>query len=228
MRLDKFLADMSFGTRKEVKEIIKKKRVQINGNIITKADYKVSLDDEIYVDDDLIEYVEYEYIVLNKPQDYVCALEDRYYPVIMELVDTIRKDLVPVGRLDVDTEGLILITNDGQMNHKLLSPKSHVDKTYYVEVDAPIPADAQEIFSQPMDLDDFITQPAKLEVLSETSANLTISEGKFHQVKRMFEKVGCTVTYLRRDKFGPLTLGDLELGESRYLTEDEISTLQNL
>lgn len=228
MRLDKYLADMSFGTRKEVKEIIKEKRVQVNGKTITKADYKVTFEDEIFVDDELIEYIEYEYIILNKPQDYICALEDRRYPVIMELIDSIRKDLVPVGRLDVDTEGLILITNDGQLNHKLLAPKSHVDKTYYVEVDAPIPDDAVEIFSKPIDLGDFITQPAKLEVLSENSANLTISEGKFHQVKRMFEKIGCIVTYLRRDKFGPLTLEDLELGDYRDLTEEELNLLKNI
>lgn len=228
MRLDKYLADMSFGTRKEVKEIIKEKRVQVNGKIITKADYKVSFEDEIFVDNELIEYIEYEYIILNKPQDYICALEDRRYPVIMELIDSIRKDLVPVGRLDVDTEGLILITNDGQLNHKLLAPKSHVDKTYYVEVDAPIPNNAVDVFSKPMDLGDFITQPAKLEVLSENCANLTISEGKFHQVKRMFEKIGCTVTYLRRDKFGPLTLENLELGEYRDLTEEELDLLKNI
>lgn len=227
MRLDKFLADMSFGTRKEVKQLLKEKRVQINGKIITKADFKVSFEDEIYVDDELIEYVEYEYLILNKPQGYVCALEDRRYPVIMELIESIRKDLVPVGRLDVDTEGLILITNDGQLNHKLLSPKSHVDKTYYVEVDTVIPEDAVDIFAKPMDLDDFITQPAKLEIIDETSANLTICEGKFHQVKRMFEKVGCTVTYLRRDQFGPLTLSDLELGEFRDLTEEEIELLKS-
>ncbi|MBQ0064527.1 MAG: rRNA pseudouridine synthase [Firmicutes bacterium] len=227
MRLDKFLADMSFGTRKEVKQLIKEKRVQINGKIVTKADFKVDFEDEVYVDDERIEYVEYEYLILNKPQDYVCALEDRRYPVIMELIESIRKDLVPVGRLDVDTEGLILITNDGQLNHKLLAPKSHVDKTYYVEVDNPIPENAVEIFSKPMDLDDFITQPAKLEILDETSANLTISEGKFHQVKRMFEKVGCTVTYLRRDQFGPLELGDLDIGEYRELSPEEVEALKN-
>lgn len=225
MRLDKFLADMQLGTRSEVKKLIQKGHVTIDGQIIKKADYKVSEDTIVYVDGMPVDYVSYEYYILNKPAGYICATEDSIHPVIMELIPTIRKDLSPVGRLDKDTEGLIIITNDGELNHKLLSPKNHVDKTYYVEVDTTIPDNAKEIFSQPMEFEEFTSLPAQYENITETSAYLTIHEGKYHQVKRMFEKLGCTVTYLKRIQFGPLTLDGLELGEYREITQEELEVL---
>ena len=227
MRLDKYLADMKAGTRSSVKELIRKGRVSVNGEIIKDAGKKIETTDEIRIDGELLTYVEYEYILLNKPQGYVCALEDRRYPVVMELLETKRKDLVPVGRLDVDTEGVLLLTNDGMLNHKLLAPKSHVDKKYYAEVDRDIPEEAAELFSQEMDLGDFISKPAHLEILDKRKAFLTIQEGKFHQVKRMFEKIGCTVTYLKRVSFGPLELKDLSVGGYRSLSEEEIEALKN-
>lgn len=227
MRLDKFLADMSLGTRSEVKKIIASKRIKVNGSIVNKADYQVKEVDEIYFDDQLINYVDYEYYVLNKPKGYICATEDKNYPVVMELINSKRKDLVPIGRLDKDTEGLLLISNDGKLNHHLLSPKSHVIKKYYVEVDTKIPENAEEIFAREMDLGDFIAKPALFERINETSAYLSITEGKYHQVKRMFEKIGCTVTYLKRMEFKNLNLDGLDVGQYRSLTEEEISNLKN-
>ena len=221
MRIDKYLADMSCGSRKEVKELLKLGRVKVNDVIIKKNDYKVNENDIVKLDDEIINYLEYEYYILNKPAGYISALEDNLYPVIIDLVNTRRKDVVPVGRLDLDTEGIILLTNDGQLNHRLLSAKYHVDKKYYVELESDIDESVIDTFARPLDLGDFITLPAKLEILDKRSAYLTISEGKYHQVKRMFEAIGNKVIYLRRDEFGPLKTGDLKLGEFRELTEEE-------
>ena len=199
MRIDKYLADMSCGSRKEVKELLKLGRVKVNDVIIKKNDYKVNENDIVKLDDEIINYLEYEYYILNKPAGYISALEDNRYPVIIDLVNTRRKDVVPVGRLDLDTEGIILLTNDGQLNHRLLSAKYHVDKKYYVELESDIDESAIDTFARPLDLGDFITLPAKLEILDKRSAYLTISECKYHQVKRMFEAIGNKVIYLRRD-----------------------------
>ena len=228
MRLDKYLADMQVGTRSVVKEIIRKGRVEVNGVITKKSDSQVSMTDEIKVDGNLITYLEYEYLVMNKPADYLTAREDKRYPVIMDIVESVRKDLVPVGRLDKDTEGVLLITNDGDLNHNLLSPKSHVQKVYYAELDADLPDDAKETLSKPMVFSDFTAAPAdNFEVITKRSAYLTISEGKFHQVKRMFAKLGCNVTYLKRVRFANLEVDDLKPGEYRPLTKEEIETLKS-
>lgn len=227
MRLDKYLADMKIGTRSQVKELIKKGHIKINDEIVKKSDYKVESSDVIKYDDKQVDYIEYEYIILNKPQGYLSATEDNYDKTIMELIDSKRKDLVPVGRLDKDSEGLILITNDGQLNHKLLDPKNHVNKKYYVEVDTKLVDNAKDLFKEPMDLGDFITKPAKFEKIDDYHAYLTISEGKFHQVKRMFSKIGSEVIYLKRISFKNLVLGDLKIGEYRYLTEEELEILKN-
>ena len=162
MRIDKYLADMSCGSRKEVKELLKLGRVKVNDVIIKKNDYKVNENDIVKLDDEIINYLEYEYYILNKPAGYISALEDNRYPVIIDLVNTRRKDVVPVGRLDLDTEGIILLTNDGQLNHRLLSAKYHVDKKYYVELESDIDESAIDTFARPLDLGDFITLPAKL------------------------------------------------------------------
>ncbi|MDB7980748.1 MULTISPECIES: pseudouridine synthase [Faecalicoccus] len=226
VRLDKFLSHMGYGTRNEVKNIIKNGWVTIDGETIKKADFQVKEDQTVYVDDVPVSYVRYEYYILNKPAGYVSATEDNLYPTVMELIPSIRNDLYPVGRLDLDTEGLLLVCNDGQLTHELLSPKKHVLKKYYVEFEGSLPENAIDIFAQPMDLDDFVTKPAQLEVLDQDKAYLTISEGKFHQVKRMFQKVGCEVTYLQRVCFGPLELKDLEIGRARALTPEEIELLK--
>lgn len=226
VRLDKFLSHMGYGTRNEVKNIIKNGWVTIEGKTIKKADFQVKEDQTVYVDDVPVSYVRYEYYILNKPAGYVSATEDTLHPTVMELIPSIRNDLYPVGRLDLDTEGLLLVCNDGQLTHELLSPKKHVLKKYYVEFEGSLPENAIDIFAQPMDLDDFVTKPAQLEVLDQDKAYITISEGKFHQVKRMFQKVGCEVTYLQRVCFGPLELKDLEIGRARALTPEEIELLK--
>lgn len=226
VRLDKFLSHMGYGTRNEVKNIIKNGWVTIEGKTIKKADFQVKEDQTVYVDDVPVSYVRYEYYILNKPAGYVSATEDTLHPTVMELIPSIRNDLYPVGRLDLDTEGLLLVCNDGQLTHELLSPKKHVLKKYYVEFEGTLPENAIDVFAQSMDLDDFITKPAKLEVLDQNKAYLTISEGKFHQVKRMFLKVGCEVTYLKRVCFGQLELKDLEIGQARALTPEEIELLK--
>ncbi len=226
MRLDKYLSHMGFGTRNDVKKIIKNGWVTINDETIKKADYNVKEEDIVCVDDEPINYVEFEYYMLNKPAGYVSATEDRLYPTVMELIQSQRHDLYPVGRLDIDTEGLLLISNDGTFTHNLLSPKKHVDKKYYVEFDGVLPKNAVELFSKPMQLEDFIASPSQLEIIDQNKAYLTIHEGKFHQVKRMFEHVGCTVTYLKRVQFSFLTLDKLEVGEFRALTKDEVEKLK--
>ena len=228
MRLDKYLADMQVGTRSIVKEIIRKGRVEVNGVIVKKSDAQVKLNDEIKVDGDLINYLEYEYLVMNKPADYLTACEDKRYPVVMDIIHSVRKDLGPVGRLDKDTEGVLLITNDGDLNHALLSPKYHVQKTYYAEVDNDLPDNAKEILSKPMVFSDFTAAPAdNYEQISKRSAYLTISEGKFHQVKRMFAKLGTNVIYLKRVKFANLDVEDLKPGQYRPLSEEEITILKS-
>ena len=227
MRLDKYLADMKIGTRSQVKEIVKKGRIKVNNEVIKNSDYKIKESDNVYIDGNKVEYLEYEYIILNKPKGYLSATEDKYDKTIMELINSKRKGLSPVGRLDKDTEGLILITNDGKLNHDLLDPKKHVDKKYYVEVDTVLNKDAKEIFSKPMDLGDFIAKPAIYERIDDYHAYLTISEGKFHQVKRMFEKIGNKVIYLKRISFKNLNLNNLQLGEYRHLTKEELEELKN-
>ncbi len=226
MRLDKYLADMTEYSRSDIKKLIKEKRISVNGETSLKADLKVSNEDAIFIDDEQIIYEQYEYYLLNKPAGYLCTLD--YSPNVVELIDSSRRDLSPVGRLDKDTEGLILITNDGQLNHRLLAPKYHVDKTYYVETDIRIPDDAVSTFSKPMEFSDFTSEPATLNILDNNKATLTIHEGKFHQVKRMFQKIGCEVTYLRRISFAFLDLGHLKIGEYRRLTDEEIKKLKAL
>ncbi|MBQ9036811.1 MAG: rRNA pseudouridine synthase [Erysipelotrichaceae bacterium] len=224
MRLDKYLSDMTDYSRNDIKKLVKDKRVTVNGITVNNSDLKVSEADVICIDDEPVEYETFEYYLLNKPAGYLCTLD--YSPNILELIDSNRKGLSPVGRLDKDTEGLILITNDGQLNHRLLAPKHHVDKTYYVETDVEIKPEAVEIMSKPMQFEDFTSEPAKLEILDNKKAYLTIHEGKFHQVKRMFAKIGCNVTYLKRISFGPLQLGDLEIGQYRKLTKEEAASLK--
>lgn len=226
MRLDKYLADMKCGTRSEVKKLIKAKRVKVNGETMKDASYDVRESDTVTLDSEEISYVEKEYYLLYKPAGTVCALEDRKYPVVMELIDSRRKDLFPVGRLDLDTEGVLLITNDGKLAHSLLSPKHHVEKTYYAETENDLPEDAEKLLETPMDLGDFITLPAKAKVLSSRSAELTVHEGKYHQVKRMFEKIGAPVSYLKRISFGGLDLTGLDKGDFRSLSEEEIEDLK--
>ncbi len=235
MRLDKYLAEMSVGTRSEVKKIIKTGRVFVNDIAAEKPECKVNPGiDMICVDGQAIEYFKYKYYMLNKPQGVVSATTDREHPTVISLItQSKRRDLFPVGRLDIDTEGLLLITNDGDLSHRLLSPKKHVDKTYLVRTKGIVNADDVRILEQGVDIgDEKPTLPARvcnLIVLEEgqTELELTIQEGRYHQVKRMLEHVGKPVIYLKRISMGPLRLDpDLPIGESRSLTSEEIAQLQ--
>ena len=226
MRLNKFIAETGFCSRRKADELINEGRVTVN-----KAEaiigMEVKPEDVVKIDGERIKLnTRYEYYILNKPQGYVSATEDMVYPTVMELVQSQRHDLYPVGRLDVDTEGLLLISNDGKLTHEVLSPKKHVDKKYYVEFDGTLPENAVDFFNQPMEFEEFTSAPSKLEILDTNKAYLTIHEGKFHQVKRMFEKANCTVTYLQRIEFGPLKLDNLPLGEFRALTQEELDALK--
>ena len=230
MRIDKFLAECGIGTRSEVKKYIKAKQITVNGEFLLKPDQKVDENvDVICFQGNQILYEKYVYYLLHKPSGCVTAKQDNMHKTVMEYFsEEIRdKGIAPVGRLDLDTEGMLLFTNDGPLTHHLLSPTHHIPKTYYAILDKAVPETAVELFKTGVDIgDDKPTLPAKLVILSENEAELTIHEGRFHQVKRMFEAVGCTVTYLKRLSMGPLELGALAKGEYRKLTEDEVKLLQ--
>ena len=228
MRLDKFLAHAGIGTRKEVKELIRKKRVSVNGVIQKKDDVKIDeLKDEVCLDGEVIRYQQFVYYMLNKPQGVVSATVDSQYKTVLECFDCyLPDDVFPVGRLDIDTEGLLLISNDGQLAHRLLSLKYHVDKTYYVKCEKEITDEMVKGLSQTIELKEEVYQPGVVEVISKDELYLTIQEGKFHQVKRMLHHVGNEVIFLKRVSFGPLTLDESLLpGEYRELSEEEIERL---
>lgn len=231
LRLDKYLADMGVGTRSEVKRMIAKGQLSIDGRVVKKPETKIDTEqDEVLYQGQKISYVEYEYYMLNKPAGVVSATEDKSERTVIDLIDSRRKDLFPAGRLDKDTEGLLLITNDGQMAHRLLSPKKHVDKVYYARIDGFVAKADVKAFSEGLDIgEEHLTLPAKLCILkagSESEVKVTMQEGKFHQVKRMFHAVGKEVLYLRRIQIGSLELDDTLLpGTYRKLTEKEIQLL---
>lgn len=239
LRIDKYLADCGIGTRSEVKKYIKAKQITVNGTVATKPEQKIDeVADKVCFKGQPITYEKYVYYLLHKPAGCVTAKQDNVHKTVMEYFpEEIRaKDIAPVGRLDLDTEGLLLFTNDGPLTHHLLSPTHHISKTYYAVLDKEVPESAVELFKNGVDIgDDKLTLPAELVILSVAvndtgekvySAELTIHEGRFHQVKRMFEAVGCTVTYLKRVSMGNLTLGELEKGEYYKLSEDEVKVLQ--
>lgn len=227
-RLDKFLAQIPLGSRSQVKDMIKAGRVSVNGETAVRPEWKIDpARDRIEADGRALSGEAYVYYMLNKPAGVITATKDGGRRTVLDLLEDRRRDLFPVGRLDLDTEGLLLITNDGKLGHALLSPRRHVDKTYYVETDGPIPPNAAEVFAGGVELGDFTALPARLELLGERRCHLTIQEGKFHQVKRMFASLGVTVTYLKRISMGSLTLdGALQPGEYRSLTERELENLR--
>ena len=233
MRLDKFLCEMGVGTRSEVKAYLKKGQVTVNGEIIKKPEVKIDENkDCICFQGQPLVYEAVQYFLLNKPAGCVTATRDNLSETVMSfLPDNHRDDLFPVGRLDKDTEGLLLITNDGQLAHELLSPRKHVDKTYFAVIDGEVREEHKQLFLDGLDIgDENLTMPAKLEILKSgevSEIKLTIQEGRFHQVKRMFEAIGTKVTYLKRISMGPLVLGDLKPGEVRILTDSELESLRN-
>lgn len=238
LRLDKYLCDMQIGSRAEVKGLIKKKHIKVNEETVTKPELKIDTDNDIIkFDDEVINYQEYEYFMLNKPQGVISAANDKSDKTVIDLIkDAKRKDLFPVGRLDKDTEGLLLITNDGELSHNLLSPKKHVDKTYFAKVKGHITDEEVLKFKNGLVVDEtFTAKPAQLEVLefnandNTTDIQITIHEGKFHQVKRMFEAVGSKVLYLKRLSMGTLLLDrNLMPGEYRKLSQEEINALKGV
>ena len=229
-RLDKMLAHMGYGSRKEVKELIRKGYVSVDGEIIYSDDYKVKEDSEIIIFDEVVKYDEFVYLMLNKPDGYISATFDNNMPTVLDLIYGYEsRNLFPVGRLDIDTYGLLILTNDGKLAHKLLSPKNHVNKKYYVKYDGKYNDKFIEIFKKGIPLEDFTCKPAEFVNLGNNEAYITISEGKFHQIKRMMEYVGCEVTYLERIEFGGIKLDNsLKRGEFRPLSNEEIDILKNV
>ena len=235
MRLDKFLVACAIGSRTEVKNFLKTGRVTVNGKKEKSA--KLQIDegtDEIHFDGEKLDYEEFVYYMMNKPQGVISATEDPKHKTVLDLMDDYAraKEVFPVGRLDIDTHGLLLLTNDGKLAHALLSPKRHVDKTYLVQAKG-IMTDADvETFSQGIPLKDFTCQPAKLELVSidtekdQSLVRVTIAEGKFHQVKRMVAYCGKEVVDLQRLNMGTLTLDEeLKRGEWRRLSKEELEGL---
>ena len=235
-RLDKYLVEMSVASRSTIKEMARKGRITVNGTTVKASDIKIDEDNDIVaVDGQIIAYSHMEYFMLNKPAGVITATEDKHAATVLDLIkERVRNDLFPVGRLDKDTEGLLLITNDGDLAHRLLAPKKHVDKVYFAIIEGIVTEAHIRVFASGMKLlDGTDIMPGELEILevNEEDATsrilLTIHEGKFHQVKRMFEAVGTEVVYLKRISMGPLVLDDaLAPGEYRRLTDEELAMLK--
>lgn len=235
MRLDKFLVACVVGSRTEVKNLLKAGRVTVNGKKEKSAKLQIDEErDEIRFDGQVLKYEEFVYYMMNKPQGVISATEDTKHRTVLDLLDDFArtKEVFPVGRLDIDTHGLLLLTNDGQLAHVLLSPKRHVDKIYLAQVEGIMSQEDVDTFAKGIPLKDFTCQPAKLEILSvdsdkdESQVRVTIAEGKFHQVKRMVAYCGKEVVDLQRLTMGTLVLDEnLEQGEWRRLTKEELEVL---
>lgn len=230
MRLDQFLTSVLGVSRKDAKIILKQKKVLVNQKLETNPSLQIDeTKDEVIYNNQILKYQEHIYLILNKPNGYITSTEDYNHQTVMDLINhPLKHKLFPVGRLDIDTEGLLLITNNGPLSHELLSPKKHVSKTYYVEIDKAFPTDGIEILKNGIMLDGTKSVAEDIELINETSLNLTITEGKYHQVKRMMAHLGLNVTYLKRISFGNLKLpNDLEIGSFRELTVSEVKLLVN-
>ena len=234
MRLDKCLADCGLGTRSEVKSLLKAKRITVNGKVVNNGKVQVNPEtDEILFDGEKIQYEEFVYIMMNKPKGVVSATEDNLHKTVLDLIDPLyfKKGVFPVGRLDIDTHGLLLLTNDGELAHRLLSPKKHVTKIYQARVEGVMTPEDAVAFEKGIVLSDGTEcMPARLDILSTTQdesiVQIHLKEGKFHQVKRMVKACGKTVVDLQRLTMGPLKFDEsLALGESRPLTEEELESL---
>ncbi len=229
MRLDKFLCRVNLGTRSQVKEYIRKGLITVNGTVCTRPEQKINeITDTVCFQEKPLIYKQFVYYMLNKPGGVVSATRDSACKTVLDLISCDEKSgIFPVGRLDKDTEGLLFLTNDGALAHMLLSPRKHVDKTYLVTLAHSLSTDDVTHLEGGVDIgEDKPTLPAKVKILSELEVLLTIQEGKFHQVKRMFTAVGNCVVHLKRISFGPLSLDEtLRPGEYRVLTEKEIHAL---
>ena len=233
MRLDKYLCETGFGTRSQVKDLLKKGQVMVNGEVVKKPELKINeTTDQILCQGKKASYQKNIYLMLHKPAGVVSATEDNREKTVLDLVrpEDRENGLFPVGRLDKDTEGLLLLTDDGELAHRLLSPKKHVDKTYYAKIDGQVTEEHVKQFREGLDIgDEKKTLPAVLTILLSgpvSEIEVTIHEGRFHQIKRMFEAVGCKVTYLKRLSMGSLVLDEtLPPEEYRPLTEAELEGL---
>lgn len=233
-RVDKVLSNLGYGSRAELKKFCKQGLVFVNGKAVSNPGLQVDTDiDEIVFNGEKINYREFIYLMMNKPDGYISATFDKHDPIVFDLIDDeyLVFEPFPVGRLDKDTEGLLVLTNDGQLAHRVLSPKKHVPKTYYAKIDGKVTEEDIEAFKNGVTLDDgYETMPSELVILKSddiSEIELTIHEGKFHQVKRMFESVGKTVVYLKRLSMGALKLDEtLELGEYRELTDEEVKLIE--
>lgn len=234
-RLDKVISNLGYGSRKEVKALCKKGFVQVDGVVV--KDSSVSIDPEksiISINGEELRYRKYIYLMMNKPDGVISATYDNREETVIDLLEVEHQvfEPFPVGRLDKDTVGLLLLTNDGELNHRLISPKWHVDKVYFAKIDKKVTEEDVEAFKKGIKLDDgYVCKEGKLEILSASDegseVRVTIQEGKYHQVKRMFEALGKKVVYLQRIEFGGLLLDEeLEEGEYRELTEEELSILK--
>lgn len=228
IRLDKYLCDMGIGTRSSVKELIRKGNIKVNDMVVKSSDYKIKDSDIVLLNDNQINYQKFYYYMLNKPAGYISATTDKKEKTVMDLLGEYnRKDLFPIGRLDKDTEGLLILSNDGELSHNLLSPKKHVSKTYLVSLEVPITDEDILNIEKGVDIgEDKLTLPTNIEKKNDTELYISITEGKYHQVKRMFSAVGNKVVYLKRVAMGKLKLDDtLAPGELRPLSEQEINLL---
>lgn len=234
MRVDKLLSNVGVASRAELKKYCKQGLISVNGKVINNPGVQVdSESDDIRFNGEKIVYREFVYIMLNKPDGYISATFDKYDPIVLDLIDQsyLVFEPFPVGRLDKDTEGLLVLTNDGQLAHRVLSPKKHVPKTYYAKIQGKVTEEDILAFEKGVILDDgYETMPSQLKILKSddmSEIELTIHEGKFHQVKRMFESVGKKVVYLKRLSMGKLKLDEsLGLGEYRELTEEEVKLIE--
>ena len=234
MRVDKLLSNVGVASRAELKKYCKQGLISVNGKVINNPGVQVdSESDDIRFNGEKIVYREFVYIMLNKPDGYISATYDKYDPIVLDLIDQsyLVFEPFPVGRLDKDTEGLLVLTNDGQLAHRVLSPKKHVPKTYYAKIQGKVTEEDILAFEKGVILDDgYETMPSQLKILKSddmSEIELTIHEGKFHQVKRMFESVGKKVVYLKRLSMGKLKLDEsLKLGEYRELTEEEVKLIE--
>lgn len=234
-RLDKILANLGYGTRKELKKIVRNGIVEVNGVVAKDSAMQVDPEkDKIVINGEEIYYREFIYLMMNKPDGVVSATYDNRDETVVDLLEVEHQvfEPFPVGRLDKDTVGLLLLTNDGELNHRLISPKWKVDKVYFARIDKEVTEADIKAFQKGITLDDgYVCKEAKLEIQSASEEGsevlVTIQEGKFHQVKRMFEAVGKKVVYLKRIEFGTLKLDEeLEEGEYRELTDEELAILK--
>lgn len=231
IRLDKFLSDMNLGTRSEVRQLVKTKRISVNNILITDGGYKIDTEKDIVCfDKKIINYKKHTYIIMNKPKGYITATQDKKQKTVFEIIPDKykRKNLFPAGRLDKDTTGLLILTDDGEFAHNMMSPKKHVEKTYVAKIEKPLCEDAQKLFAEGIVIGDYRCKPAKLRYIDSATVEITISEGKYHQVKLMVKAAKSKVIALHRKSIGQLEIpSSLAEGECAEIDENEIKTLIN-